>query len=165
MHALRHEPCPRCFSDLPAVTPWSGFRYARPIWFAGVAVLVVLAPILASDIVVMIPLSVVYLFAGGPVLGLAQEPRTCRACGLALPLGATCLPACRPVPNSFSPRALKRSAALASFLRSRARGRASTGSRSATQPARGQRADARSAARERPGEESSGVRTLPRPRR
>jgi hypothetical protein len=103
--ALRHPPCPRCSSEVEVQRPWRGYRSLRVVWFGGLAVIVTFAPILASDLVVMMPLSVLYLFAGGPVLGFAAQTPTCSECGLARPkpgLGERPLRPARLVRNGFS---------------------------------------------------------------
>jgi hypothetical protein len=69
----------------------------RRIWIAGVIVVIALSPILFSDLFVMIPLTMAFLFAGGPVLALAQQQPTCRVCGLARPVPGWHETPCRPV--------------------------------------------------------------------
>jgi hypothetical protein len=96
-------PCPRCYSELPVVRPWAGFRLLRVVWLAGLCVVVTLAPILASDLVVMIPLSVMFLFGGGPILAFAKQQPTCAACGLERPHPGWHETPCRPVRGLASP--------------------------------------------------------------
>jgi hypothetical protein len=86
------------------VWPWAGFRIARALWFLGLGVIVLLAPILASDILVMTPLTVLFLFAGGPLFGFAKEQPTCRVCGLARPSPGWHETPCRPLRGLASPR-------------------------------------------------------------
>lgn len=90
-------PCPRCYCQEEVVRPWVGFRVARVLWMVGLAVIVMLAPILASDILVMTPLAVMFLFAGGPLFGLAKRTPTCRACGLERPSPGWHETPCRPM--------------------------------------------------------------------
>ena len=90
-------PCPRCYSELPVVRPWAGFRVLRVLWLVGVCIVVLLAPILASDLLVMTPLSVVFLFGGGPILGFAKLRPSCAACGLERPHPGWHETPCRPV--------------------------------------------------------------------
>ena len=92
-----NPPCPRCYCQEKDVWPWVGFRIARVVWWCGLAVIVLLAPILASDILVMTPLTVMFLFAGGPLLWLAKEQPTCRVCGLARPSPGWHETPCRPL--------------------------------------------------------------------
>lgn len=122
-------PCPRCHSLEPVTRPWAGFRLVRVLWIAGLCVMLALAPVLASDLFVMTPLSVLYLFAGGPVMGLARLRPACSNCGLERPRPGFNEAPCRPVRSLPSPPRARR-------------------------PKR----------REKRGEESSGVRTLPRKR-
>jgi hypothetical protein len=97
-------PCPRCYCQDEVLWPWAGFRVARALWVAGLCVVVVLAPILASDLLVMTPLTVMFLFAGGPLFSLAKTPPTCRACGLARPTPGWHETPCRPVRSVPSSR-------------------------------------------------------------
>ena len=77
--------------------PWRGFRAVRRLWLVGAALIVLFSPILFSDLLVMIPLSTVFLFAGGPVLALAAERPTCVRCGLERPHPGWHETPCRPV--------------------------------------------------------------------
>ena len=90
-------PCPRCYCQEEVVWPWAGFRIARALWILGLCVIIMLAPILASDILVMTPLTVLFLFAGGPLFGFAKEQPTCRVCGLARPSPGWHETPCRPL--------------------------------------------------------------------
>jgi hypothetical protein len=101
-----HPPCPRCYSEEEVLRPWPGFRVARRIWLGGLAVIAALSPILFSDLFVMIPMTMAFLFAGGPVLEHARQTPTCRECGLSRPHPGWHETPCRPV------RALPRQAAL-----------------------------------------------------
>jgi hypothetical protein len=92
-----HPPCPRCYSEEEVVRPWAGFGAVYSVWKVGVAVLAVFSPIIASDLVVMMPLSMAFLFAGGPVIAFAQQQPTCRSCGLARPSPGWHETPCRPV--------------------------------------------------------------------
>jgi hypothetical protein len=69
----------------------------------GAVVLAVFSPILASDLVVMMPLSMAYLFAGGPVIAFAKQQPTCRSCGLARPSPGWHETPCRPVRDVDGP--------------------------------------------------------------
>lgn len=87
--------------------PWAGFRVARVIWVVGVALIVLLSPILFSDLVLMIPLTMAFLFAAGPVLSLAQQLPTCRSCGLARPQPGWHETPCRPVRPLTGPTSMR----------------------------------------------------------
>ena len=60
---------------------WPGFRWLLRVWYACGLVLVCLAPIIMSEITVLLPLAMVFAFAAGPLHGLANEKPTCRTCG------------------------------------------------------------------------------------
>lgn len=92
-----HPPCPRCYSQEEVARPWRGFRVARALWLAGLALIVVLMPFYAFDVVVLMPLTLVYLAACGPVFGLAAEAPSCRVCGLRRPHPGWHETPCRPV--------------------------------------------------------------------
>lgn len=92
-----HPPCPRCYSEEEVVRPWAGFGAVYSAWKVGALVLAVFSPILASDLVVMMPLSMAFLFAGGPVIAFARQQPTCRSCGLARPTPGWHETPCRPV--------------------------------------------------------------------
>jgi len=90
-------PCPRCYAEEELVRPFAGAQLVCRLWKVGMVVLVVCGPILASDIVVMMPMSLAYLFAGGPILALSEQCPTCRVCGLARPTPGWHETPCRPV--------------------------------------------------------------------
>jgi hypothetical protein len=98
-----HPPCPRCYAEEELVRPFAGSRLVCRLWKVGMVALVVCGPILASDIVVMMPLSMAYLFAGGPILALGAECPTCRVCGLARPSPGWHETPCRPVRDVSAP--------------------------------------------------------------
>ena len=75
----------------------------RVLWLGGLCVVVALAPILASDLVVMIPLSVMFLLGGGPISFFAKQLPTCAACGLERPHPGWHETPCRPV-RGLAPR-------------------------------------------------------------
>lgn len=135
MKVQGHPPCPRCYCEEEVVRPWRGYRAARWLWIAGLVLLGALSAILASDIIVMLPLTVAYLFGCGPAFALAKEPPTCRVCGLARPVPGWHETPCRPV-----------RAVGSTEKRWRRRGAI----------------QARPQARARSSDEDSGVRTLPR---
>jgi hypothetical protein len=92
-----HPPCPRCYGEEEVLRPWRGYRIACSLWIVGLVVLGALSAILASDILVMLPLTVAYLFGAGPVFAMAKEQPTCRSCGLARPSPGWHETPCRPV--------------------------------------------------------------------
>jgi hypothetical protein len=97
MGSPQSPPCPRCFSLEPVTRPWAGFRLVRVLWIMGLCLMLAFAPVLASDIFVMIPLSTIYLFAGGSIMGLARLRPACVSCGLERPNPGWRETPCRPV--------------------------------------------------------------------
>lgn len=79
--------CRRCDDVVSAIVPWSGWNKLRIVWWAVVALLLVLSPILGADFCVMIPGSFAIVFAGGTLHRLAQEKPICRTCSLPLDPG------------------------------------------------------------------------------
>lgn len=61
--------------------PWAGYIWLKRGWFAGLAGLVLLMPIIMSEITLLLPLAMVFAVAGGPVLALSAQRNTCRECG------------------------------------------------------------------------------------
>ncbi len=75
--------CWRCSATDGFVFPWRGFRWVKRIWYAGLLGLFVMAPIILSEITVLLPLALAFAFAAGPVHALAAQKATCRSCGAA----------------------------------------------------------------------------------
>jgi hypothetical protein len=73
--------CNRCTSDVEVVRPWSGYVWLKRGWFASLALLLLLGPIIMSEITLLLPLAMVFAAAGGPLLSLSGEKQTCRDCG------------------------------------------------------------------------------------
>ena len=73
--------CKRCAQMVDAVRPWPGYRWIKRGWYAGLLVLLLLMPIILSEITVLLPLAMVFAVAGGPVLALSSQLVTCRQCG------------------------------------------------------------------------------------
>ncbi len=94
---MGHPACPRCYCEDEVVRPWPGFRVAKVVWCAVSLLILVLSPILFSDLVVMIPMSMAFLFAAGPVFAYAAQQPTCASCGLARPHPGWHETPCRPV--------------------------------------------------------------------
>jgi hypothetical protein len=102
-----HPPCPRCYTQDPVSRPWRGFRVARALWLAGLGGIVLLIPFYAFDIVLLMPMTMAYLLACGPVFGLAAQEPTCSRCGLARPKPGWHETPCRPVRGLEAPSALR----------------------------------------------------------
>ncbi|MET0283076.1 MAG: hypothetical protein ABW352_01345 [Polyangiales bacterium] len=94
---MGHPACPRCYCEDEVLRPWAGFRIAKLVWCAVSGLILLLSPILFSDLVVMIPMSMAFLFAGGPVFAHAAQQPTCPSCGLARPHPGWHETPCRPV--------------------------------------------------------------------
>jgi hypothetical protein len=77
--ALLH--CNRCAREVEVVRPWPGYVYLKRGWFASLALLLVLGPIIMSEITLLLPLAMVFAAAGGPLLSLSSQKKTCRECG------------------------------------------------------------------------------------
>jgi hypothetical protein len=92
-----HPACPRCYCEEDVVRPWRGFRAVRGIWLCGAAFILLFSPILFSDLLLMIPLSTIFLLAGGPALACAAQAPTCVRCGLERPHPGWHETPCRPV--------------------------------------------------------------------
>ena len=73
--------CSRCAATVepeyaqPRLRKLSRYYFLLPIPF------VPLLPIIASDFIVMIPLTMLYMMGVGPALGLAMQKPTCPECG------------------------------------------------------------------------------------
>ena len=55
--------------------------WLKRAWFAGLLLLLLLMPIILSEITLLLPLAMVFAVAGGPVLALSSQICTCRECG------------------------------------------------------------------------------------
>jgi len=73
--------CGRCNATDGLVLPWPGFRWVKRAWYAGLLGLFATAPIILSEITVLLPLALMFAFAAGPVHSLAAQKATCRNCG------------------------------------------------------------------------------------
>jgi len=61
--------------------PWAGFVWLMRAWYAGMLVVLLLMPILMSEITLLLPLAMVFALACGPLRHLSSQPCTCRECG------------------------------------------------------------------------------------
>lgn len=73
--------CARCTHHVTAVSVWPGFVWAKRAWYAGLLLIGAVAPILMSEISLLLPLACVFALAGGPVHQLAAQCATCSECG------------------------------------------------------------------------------------
>jgi hypothetical protein len=97
--------CARCKADVTVLGVWSGWIWVRRAWYAGIAVLCALAPIIMSEITLLLPLACVFGLAAGPIHALARERATCRDCGAEIgnPMSKTARPALVAVRSSERP--------------------------------------------------------------
>jgi hypothetical protein len=73
--------CARCGHDVAPVRAWPGFVWAKRGWYGGIVGLLAVAPIVMSEITVLLPLAVTFGLAAGPVHALAAQRATCSECG------------------------------------------------------------------------------------
>lgn len=73
--------CNRCARDVEVVRPWPGYIWLKRAWFAGLLLVVALAPIIMSEITLLLPLAMVFGMAAGPLFALSGQKITCRECG------------------------------------------------------------------------------------
>lgn len=76
--------CSRCCCQVEPVRSWAGFRWVKRGWYAVLVLLAVLAPIIMSEITLLLPMAMVFGMAAGPIHMLASQPSTCRTCGAEL---------------------------------------------------------------------------------
>lgn len=76
--------CTRCDGRVTPIRPWRGWKPCWHAWKVGVVLAVVLFPLLASDYCVMLPCTMLYLAAGGPLRSYAREKPVCSRCSLDL---------------------------------------------------------------------------------
>lgn len=73
--------CVRCMGHVEVVRPWSGFVWLKRAWFSALLLLVLLMPIILSEITLLLPMAMVFALAGGPLFFLSGQQPTCRTCG------------------------------------------------------------------------------------
>ena len=76
--------CTRCAHDVVPSRVWRGFVWVKRGWYAGLAVIGMLMPIIMSEISVLMPLAIAFGLAAGPVHALAAQRTTCTECGAEL---------------------------------------------------------------------------------
>ena len=76
--------CRRCDEHVDAIVPWPGWKYLWTAWKVGIVAIVVCFPILASDYCVMLPCTMLYLAAGGPLRTYVKQRPVCTRCSLEL---------------------------------------------------------------------------------
>jgi hypothetical protein len=73
--------CGRCTHQVVVVRAWPGFVWVKRGWYAGVLGVVLFAPIIMSEITLLLPLALTFGLAAGPVHSLAAQKPTCSECG------------------------------------------------------------------------------------
>jgi hypothetical protein len=73
--------CRRCARSVKVVGVWRGAQWAKRAWYGGLVVLCVLAPVIMSEITLLLPLAIMFAAAAGPIHGLAAQKPTCEECG------------------------------------------------------------------------------------
>lgn len=77
--------CPRCECEVeaeyddPQLRKWVKFYFWLGVPF------IPAAPIIGSDYVVMLPLTMIYILGFGPAYGIVKEPPKCSECGCVVP--------------------------------------------------------------------------------
>jgi hypothetical protein len=81
--------CRRCDDVVRVVRPWRGWKIAWAAWkvlFVGV---LLLFPLLASDFCILLPSTMLFIAAAGPLRAYARQPPICARCSLELDEEAT----------------------------------------------------------------------------
>jgi hypothetical protein len=81
MEAVMSSYCTRCAHQVEPLCAWPGFLWVRRAWYAGVLAVLCFAPIIMSEISLLLPLALAFGLAAGPVHALAAQKPTCRDCG------------------------------------------------------------------------------------
>jgi hypothetical protein len=84
MAAVMNAYCTRCAQQVEPLRAWPGFVWVKRAWYAGVLGVLCFAPIIMSEITLLLPLAVTFGLAAGPVHALAAQKATCRDCGCEL---------------------------------------------------------------------------------
>jgi hypothetical protein len=79
--------CRRCDDLVEPIRPWRGWRPAWLLWRVGLACILLFFPFLAWDYVCLLPSTMCYLLAGGPLRSFARTRPVCRVCSLDLDEG------------------------------------------------------------------------------
>jgi len=77
--------CPRCEREVEAEYDDPQLRkWVKGYFWLGVP-FIPLTPIIGSDYVVMLPLTMLYILGFGPAYGIVKEPPKCLECGCVVP--------------------------------------------------------------------------------
>ncbi len=64
--------------------PWPGFRILWRVWIGAVVLIALLSPIIATDLMVMLPLATMVLLGGSTLKRYAEQRPSCHRCALPL---------------------------------------------------------------------------------
>jgi hypothetical protein len=84
VEAASQSYCARCAHLVAPVRAWRGFVWAKRGWYLGVIAICALAPIIMSEITLLLPLALSFGIAAGPVHRLGAQRPTCSECGAEL---------------------------------------------------------------------------------
>ena len=73
--------CTRCHQQREVTMPWPHWSRVRRLYFGVPLLALPVLPIMLSDVFLMTPMVVAYLFGVGPLLGTRQLLTKCRDCG------------------------------------------------------------------------------------
>jgi hypothetical protein len=73
--------CPRCRTDVTAIRPWPHWKKLRAVYFGGLGVALLGAPVILADGFILIPTLMLYMSAIGTLNRLVRERPTCTRCG------------------------------------------------------------------------------------
>jgi hypothetical protein len=77
--------CPRCEHEVEAEYDEPQLRKWVKLYFWLGVPFIPAAPIIGSDYVVMLPLTMIYILGFGPAYGIVKEPPKCCECGCVVP--------------------------------------------------------------------------------
>lgn len=76
--------CTRCHAHTTFEHPWKGWPWVRRGWFVGIGLIVLGSPVIGADGFVLIPMSLLFASALGPLNDLVHSRATCLSCGARL---------------------------------------------------------------------------------
>jgi hypothetical protein len=76
--------CARCQAQVEATWPWPGWGRLRRGWLIVIGSIVVVSPIVMSDVYTLLPAALILVGAIGPLNALSAIKPTCLKCGAAI---------------------------------------------------------------------------------
>ncbi len=76
--------CPRCKKEVPVDVPWPGFRVAWRAWIVVAAILAICSPVIATDLLIMLPTASIFLLGGSTLKRYSEKRSACHLCALPL---------------------------------------------------------------------------------